>query len=122
VALYRIAEEGLNNAAKHSGARHVEVRLECVPPCPSEEETAQPASVELRVDDDGRGFDPGHLPAGCKGLGLGIMRERAEAIGAAFQILSQPGQGTRIMVRWSEQMPSPPEIQAPPLAIEPNGG
>jgi two-component system nitrate/nitrite sensor histidine kinase NarX len=103
VALYRIAQEALNNAAKHSGARHVELRLECVPPCPTGEETAPPAAVELRVNDDGRGFDPGHLPAGCKGLGLGIMRERAETIGAELHVQSQPGHGTHITVLWTEQ-------------------
>jgi PAS domain S-box-containing protein len=101
VALYRISQEALNNAAKHAGARHVEVRLECEGPCSAAEELTPTTTVELFVADDGRGFDPGHLPAGCKGLGLGIMRERAEAIGAALQIESEAGHGTRITVRWS---------------------
>jgi PAS domain S-box-containing protein len=102
VALYRIAQEALNNVAKHAEARHLEVNMRCVPPCPSEEGRPETA-VELCVIDDGRGFDPAVLPAGSRGLGLGIMRERAAAIGAAFHIQSQPGQGTRIMVIWGEE-------------------
>ena len=57
--------------------------------------------VELRISDDGRGFDPQGVPP--ESLGLGIMRERAEAIGAALRIKSQVGQGTQVVVAW----PSP---------------
>jgi signal transduction histidine kinase len=103
VALYRIAQEALNNAAKHADARHVEVDLRCAPPGPSEEGPPRATAVELRVVDDGRGFDPGHLPPGSQGLGLGIMRERAAAVGAAVHIHSQPGQGTCITVLWPEE-------------------
>jgi signal transduction histidine kinase len=59
--------------------------------------------VELSVADDGHGFDPNDLPDGNRGLGLGIMRERAAGIGAALQIESRPGQGTRITVTWSAE-------------------
>jgi PAS domain S-box-containing protein len=121
VALYRIAQEALNNAAKHAAAGHVEVSLECIPPYDAGDERMYAAAVELRVADDGRGFDPSQLPIGSKGLGLGIMRERAEAIGAAFQIQSQPGQGTRITVRWPDEMPDPSQIQAAASAFEPDG-
>jgi len=110
VALYRIAQEALNNAAKHAGARRVEVRAECLPPFPPGEEQPQATGVELVVADDGSGFDPDRLPGGSKGLGLGIMRERAAGIGAALEIQSQAGQGTRVTVRW----PAP--------VAEPNGG
>ena len=54
--------------------------------------------VELRVSDDGRGFDPNDVPPDR--LGLGIMRERAEAIGATFEVESTPGEGTRVSVVW----------------------
>jgi len=100
VALYRIAQEALNNMTKHSNARHAKVGLRFVPPPSSAEERPDAAAVELVVADDGRGFDPDHLPGGSKGLGLGIMRERAETVGAMLQIHSQAGQGTRIAVRW----------------------
>ena len=52
------------------------------------------------VRDDGRGFDPANAPPDR--LGLGIMRERAQAIGATLTIDSQPGQGTRIRAVWEE--------------------
>jgi PAS domain S-box-containing protein len=83
VALYRIAQEALNNAAKHSEASRIEIALRCAS-----------NMVELSVIDDGRGFDvesvsPDHL-------GLGIMRERAEASGATLKIESQIGRGTQV--------------------------
>jgi two-component system nitrate/nitrite sensor histidine kinase NarX len=87
VALYRIAQEALNNIAKHASASAATIRLYC-----------QPGLVELRVADDGLGFDPGTLPANS--LGLGIMGERAESIGAELEINSQPGSGTEISVTW----------------------
>jgi len=89
VALYRIAQEALNNVAKHADATEARVLLDC-----------QPGQVRLRVCDDGRGFDPQTLPA--ESLGVGIMRERAEVIGADLRIESEIGQGTDIVVRWAE--------------------
>jgi GAF domain-containing protein len=86
LALYRIAQEALNNTSKHSGARHAEVHLR-----------VQPASLHLHLLDDGRGFDPGRTPPGH--LGLGIMHERARAIGARLRIQSKPGAGTGVHVR-----------------------
>jgi PAS domain S-box-containing protein len=83
VALYRVAQEALNNAAKHSDASHVEITLRCASNL-----------VELTVRDDGRGFDVESVPP--EHLGLGIMRERAEAIGAAFRIESEIGRGTEV--------------------------
>jgi nitrate/nitrite-specific signal transduction histidine kinase len=54
----------------------------------------------LSIEDDGRGFDPQAIPSGH--LGIGIMRERAQKIGATFQINSEPGDGTSVLVTWSE--------------------
>jgi signal transduction histidine kinase len=59
---------------------------------------AQDARVELVVRDNGRGFDPSTLPHDR--LGLGIMRERAQTIGASLDIESTPGRGTQIAVGW----------------------
>jgi len=56
--------------------------------------------VELRVHDDGRGFDPESIAP--ESLGLGIMRERAEAIGASLRLESRPGEGTEVVVVWEE--------------------
>ena len=89
VALYRIAQEALNNVAKHAGASQATVSLQ-----------RQPGQVTLRISDDGRGFDPESVPP--ESLGLGIMRERAEAIGAALNIDSEVGHGTQVVVVWKD--------------------
>ena len=89
VALYRIAQEALNNVAKHAGASRATVSLRL-----------QPEQVELRVNDDGRGFDPDRVSP--ESLGLGIVRERAQAIGATVTIKSQPDHGTQIAVVWPD--------------------
>jgi signal transduction histidine kinase len=100
VALYRIAQEALNNAAKHAEAQHVQVDLQCIPTDPCADRSLHSMAAELCVADDGRGFDAAHLPPGGKGLGLNIMRERAEAAGAALHVESRPGQGTRVTFIW----------------------
>ncbi len=90
VALYRIAQEALNNVVKHAQARQVDVRLLCAnKPAPR---------VELSIADDGKGFDPAVIPPDH--LGLGIIRERAESIGAMLRIDSAVGRGTTIEVTW----------------------
>jgi PAS domain S-box-containing protein len=90
VALYRIVQEALNNVVKHAGASSATVVYD-----------ATPEAVSLVVRDDGRGFDPGAVSADH--LGVGIMEERAEAIGASFELRSAPGEGSRIAVRWSRK-------------------
>jgi signal transduction histidine kinase/ligand-binding sensor domain-containing protein len=101
IAFYRIAQEALNNVIKHANASQVEVCLDRVPPPPSAAAlAAQCTRAELSVRDDGRGFNPGCVPA--EHLGLGIMRERAQAIGGCLTIESQLGQGTQITVVWEE--------------------
>ena len=90
VALYRIAQEALNNVAKHSGAARATVSLSAL------DETD---GLRLAIQDDGTGFDPN--AAGTGQLGLGIMRERAEAIKASLVITSAPGQGTTVSATWS---------------------
>jgi nitrate/nitrite-specific signal transduction histidine kinase len=89
VSLYRIAQEALNNVAKHAGASQATVNLRC-----------QPRRVTLHVSDDGRGFDPECISA--ESLGLGIMRERAEAIGATLTVESEIGRGTEVTVVWMD--------------------
>ncbi len=87
VALYRLCQEGLNNIAKHAGASRVDIHLHY-----------ETGAVELRIQDDGRGFDPEQTLPGH--YGLSMMRERATAMGAVLSITSQPGHGTEIVVRW----------------------
>ena len=103
VALYRIAQEALNNVAKHAQAQHVSIslccrRLELDGPDEQQDEMVG-ASVDLRVRDDGRGFDLDNIPPDR--LGLGIIRERAEAVGALLSIDTDWGRGTEIRVRWN---------------------
>jgi signal transduction histidine kinase len=83
--LYRIAQEALHNVVKHAGARQVRVEIG---------QTGQ--GVRLRIQDDGKGFDPAAVPDSH--LGLAGMRARADRIGARFGCHSEPGKGTTIEV------------------------
>jgi ligand-binding sensor domain-containing protein/nitrate/nitrite-specific signal transduction histidine kinase len=96
IALYRIAQEALNNVIKHARAHRVTVRLGYSP-----ESQAEPVRVLLSICDDGRGFDPVQLPHNR--LGLGIMQERVQAIGGTLTIESQPGHGTQVTVLWQPE-------------------
>jgi signal transduction histidine kinase len=87
VAVYRIAQEALNNVARHARAESAWVELEL-----------SPARVRLTVRDDGRGFDPG--PRGATHLGLRSMRERAAEAGAELTIDSATGSGTLVVLDW----------------------
>ena len=89
VALYRIAQEALNNVAKHAGASQATVDLHC-----------RGGDVALDIRDDGCGFDPGDIRPDR--IGMGVMRERAESVGAVLKIDSQPGRGTQVMVHWTD--------------------
>src|SRR5882724_5508498 len=87
VCLYRIAQEGLRNAIKHSGAQQAEVVLS---------RTAD--AISLWIVDHGRGFDPRQVQ-GKSGLGLVSMRERVRYLGGEIAIDSQLSGGTRLHVR-----------------------
>jgi signal transduction histidine kinase len=87
VALYRIAQEGLRNAAKHAQAREIRISLH-----------SGDGELILRVEDNGVGFDPGASGKGG-GLGLVTIRERARLVNGSLKIQSQPGQGTSLIVR-----------------------
>jgi two-component system sensor histidine kinase UhpB len=87
LALFRIAQEALNNVAKHSRATAVKVAFDC-----------DGGEAVLALSDDGIGFDPAQ-DAARAGWGLVIMRERAESIGASFELDAAPGRGVRIAVR-----------------------
>jgi signal transduction histidine kinase len=88
-ALLRIAQEALTNAAKHARAAQVSLTLQ-----------SSAERVRMIVADEGCGFDTAAISS-CtaqRGFGLRIMRERAEAVGASFQIESRLGKGSRVMV------------------------
>ncbi len=89
VAFYRIAQEALNNVAKHAEATNATILL-----------VTHADQAELLIRDDGRGFVIDQISGKC--LGLAIMQERADEIGAKLTIRSQPGQGTLIHASWQK--------------------
>jgi len=111
IALFRIAQEALNNVVKHAQASEVRLSL-----------AQTDSAVVLSVTDNGVGFD---ADAGRKsilggyGMGTSTMRERADAIGAQLTLDSVPGTGTRITVElsWPPQAASPVSTpRAPPTS------
>ena len=87
LSLFRILQEALHNAAKHSGARRIEVQLR-----------EDPGEIHLIVSDLGKGFDVETAMRG-RGLGLASMEERLRLVGGALSINSQPKGGTTIHAR-----------------------
>jgi signal transduction histidine kinase len=87
LCLFRVMQEALHNAVKHSGAQDFEVKLQ-----------GSPAEIHLTVQDSGVGFDP-QLTLNNQGLGLISMRERVHLVKGTFLITSKPQSGTEISVR-----------------------
>jgi PAS domain S-box-containing protein len=100
VSFYRVAQEALNNAVKHAEAKQIAVSLRASPPLSGEDTDDWQGQVTLRISDDGRGFDPQDTKP--EQLGLSIMRERADGIGAILEIESWPGRGTQVTLVWSK--------------------
>ena len=86
LAIYRIVQEALHNALRHAAADEAVVRFEVIDDM-----------LRVTIRDNGAGFDPHHA-ARPTALGLLSMRERAAAIGAAFAVMSRPGDGTTVMI------------------------
>ena len=85
--ILRIGQEAIVNATKHSGAKHVKVVMDF-----------EEKQFQLRVADDGRGFDPAAPRNGDGGFGLVGMRERAAEMNGELTLRSAPGQGTEIIL------------------------
>jgi two-component system nitrate/nitrite sensor histidine kinase NarX len=101
VALYRVAQEALNNVVKHASASQAVVTLKELSPDNCEGVRADTEScIELTIWDNGSGFDPERVPPDS--LGLSIMRERTQAIDATLNIQSRPGGGTTVSVLWQK--------------------
>ena len=95
IALYRIVQEGINNAIQHARATRFLIQVRCEP---------LGGRVVLYLQDDGQGFDPdGSFPGH---LGLKIMRDRAEKAGVSISIQSEIGHGTEIFAIWSPSDPT----------------
>jgi signal transduction histidine kinase len=88
LVFYRITQEALNNIIKHAQATLVSVSLRC-----------DSQDIVLRINDNGCGFDSNNIPSGH--LGIGIIRERAQSIGAIFHLSSYQGEGSEIVLSWS---------------------
>jgi two-component system sensor histidine kinase UhpB len=82
---YRVAQEALSNAAQHSDAERITVRLD-----------RDAEGIELSVADDGRGFT---FDQAARGLGIGGMRERALLVGGDLGVTSRPDEGTRVSLK-----------------------
>jgi signal transduction histidine kinase len=91
VTLFRISQGAIGNILKHSEAKNVNIRLEC-----------DAKECRLRIEDDGKGFDVNKLtrvdPSG-KGAGLFTMKERVSLVGGSCHVESQPGQGTKVIMK-----------------------
>jgi signal transduction histidine kinase len=84
LALYRVTQEALHNAARHSEADRVSVTLE-----------GTPTTLVLTVADSGVGMDP-HRTEIRSGIGMTSMKQRLRSIGGSLSVQSAPGKGTRI--------------------------
>lgn len=83
--LYRVVQEALTNVAHHARATRVTVAL-----------SGDDRSAGCAIRDDGVGFDPGAFVPGGRGLGLGLMRDRLEAVGGSLTITAAPGRGSEV--------------------------
>jgi signal transduction histidine kinase len=95
--LYRIAQEALSNVDRHARAKSVQVRLE-----------SRGEWVEMTIEDDGEGFEPGPTGSPHGHLGLTAMRERTELAGGEWSINSAPSRGTTLRARLPLRQPDEP--------------
>ena len=86
VTVFRVVQECLSNIQKHANAQQVEINFKC-----------SESGLELRIRDDGQGFDPEQAGLG-RGVGLAGMRERAEVVGGRLSIRSRPGGGCEVVL------------------------
>lgn len=92
VGLFRIAQEALNNVAKYARASQAEIEL-----------SDEGEFMRMTIGDNGVGFDPQTVLADTTHWGFAIMRERARALGASFEIQSAPNAGTKIILRMARR-------------------
>jgi len=89
ICIYRLAQEALNNAVRHSGGRNARIDVD-----------QPPGNIVVRVTDDGQGFDPSR----SRGLGLVGMQERVKRLGGSLRVESHPGKGVTVIA----ELPFPP--------------
>jgi signal transduction histidine kinase len=101
-ACFRVAQESLANAMRHSQARYVLVQVDF-----------PEGNLELHVTDDGKGFDPEATRSGAlagKSIGLLSMEERATLLGGHCEIVSSPGRGTTVVAKFPITGASDPSV------------
>ncbi|MGI6366754.1 MAG: histidine kinase [Anaerolineae bacterium] len=121
LALYRIAQEAVNNIVKHANASQAWITLEtraaeALRAQAEGDPAAEVPAVVLTIRDDGQGFEPAEVRE--RHLGLAIMQERAEDVGATLTLTTAPGAGTLIRVVWAwppTQEGSAAELEGQPL-------
>ncbi len=91
VVLYRVVQECINNITRHASASRVEINF-----------NSHAGQVELTIQDNGRGFDPSNIAPGH--LGLSIMQDRVQSIGATLETTSAKMEGTLIRVVWTASL------------------
>ena len=89
LSFYRIGQELINNAIKHSGASHINVQL-----------FSEEKRIALQVFDNGCGFDPAEIENKIKGNGLLNIKNRVLAFGGRYDLYTRPGEGTEILVEY----------------------
>lgn len=104
LGLFRILQELLNNSIKHSGASHIGINL-----------WLKPGGITLHYRDDGRGFDPAQISK-RSGLGLQNIESRANMIGAAYELLTEPGAGVTAKINYQLSA----ETKTKPLGLQVN--
>jgi signal transduction histidine kinase len=95
--LFRIVQEALNNAIKHSHAKRIQVRLR-----------EMPDAILVCVSDDGQGFETAQVA----GMGRRTMRYRADAIGATLEVVSERGKGTTVSCTMPLRTAAPAAVAA----------
>lgn len=88
IALFRLVQEAITNARKHSGAKRVQVKME-----------ENGKNLTLFIKDEGIGFDPDKLGSKQESYGIVGMKERVELFGGQLDILSEPGVGTQVVIK-----------------------
>jgi len=106
LAVFRITQEAVRNAVEHADASWIAVRAR-----------EKDGYVELRIEDDGRGFETARVGRHGDRYGLVGMRERAGAVGGRLKLESEPGEGTTVCVR----VPGTTSVEVPGTAASPDG-
>jgi two-component system sensor histidine kinase DegS len=88
IALFRLVQEAVTNARKHSGAKRVQVKME-----------EKGKTLTLFIKDDGIGFVPDKISSKQESYGIVGMKERVELFGGQLDILSEPGAGTQVVIK-----------------------